>query len=124
MRRFLIGFGLIALVIAGGLSYLADGDPDGLDAVTQRGCEVGEDESLDGECIARDATDHALAESPLADYTIGGDDGLTGVAGVIGVALTFGLAGGAFWLLRRRSPGDGSARDTTRDTARDAAAGS
>ena len=32
--RFLLGFLLVALVIAGGLSYVASSDPDGLDSVT------------------------------------------------------------------------------------------
>ncbi|HEY0637187.1 MAG TPA: PDGLE domain-containing protein [Pseudonocardiaceae bacterium] len=111
MRRFLIGFGLAALVIAGALSYLADPDPDGLDSVTRRGCVADEATGeLSGECIARDATNHALGDGPLADYTVNGDDGLTGLAGVAGVTATFGVAGGLFWLLRRRSPagsGDG-----------------
>jgi cobalt/nickel transport protein len=108
MKRFLIGFAVVALVIAGALSYLADPDPDGLDSVTQRGCtaaESGEQAGeLSGECIAQGAREHALAGGPLADYTIGGDDGLTGVAGVLGVAATLVVAGGVFWLLRRRKP--------------------
>ncbi len=103
MRRFLLGFALVALVVAGALSYLADGDPDGLDAVTQRGCTVSETDELTGDCIARDARDHALGGSPFADYTVDGDDALTGVAGVVGVLATFAVAGGVFWLLRRRS---------------------
>ncbi|WP_435831314.1 PDGLE domain-containing protein [Nocardia aurea] len=74
------------------LSYAASSHPDGLDATTQRGCtvvEVGGAEELHGECIARNARDHALAHSPLADYTVDGDDRLTGIAGVLGVAAAF-----------------------------------
>ena len=104
MKRFLIGFGLVALVIAGALSYLADGDPDGLDSVTRRGCNVSATDELTGDCIARDARDHALADGPFADYTVDGDDGLTGVAGVVGVLATFVVAGGLFRVLRRRDP--------------------
>lgn len=108
---FFVGFGIIALLIAGLLSYLASSNPDGLDTVTLNGCEVTEvdgAEQLSGECIAQNARDHALADSPLADYTLGGNNGLVGLAGVIGVVVTLALAGGLFWLVRprqRRSAG-------------------
>ncbi|WP_330234455.1 PDGLE domain-containing protein [Nocardia sp. NBC_00508] len=71
---------------------MASSQPDGLDATTQRGCtvvEVDGAEQLQGECIARNTDDHRLAGSPLADYTIDGNDRLTGVAGVLGVAAAF-----------------------------------
>jgi cobalt/nickel transport protein len=103
--RFFVGFGLVALLIAGLLSSLASSNPDGLDTVTLHGCEVtevGGTEQLSGECIAQNARDHALADSPLADYTLGGNDGLVGLAGVIGVLVTLALAGGLFWLVRPR----------------------
>lgn len=111
---FLVGFGLVALLIAGGFSYFADSDPDGLDAMTRAGCttvETAEGERLDGRCIAQSGTDHPLGESPLAEYTVGGDDGLTGVAGGIGVVATLVVAGGLFWTLRRRDAGDESGED-------------
>jgi cobalt/nickel transport protein len=107
---FFAGFLVVALVVAGALSYLASPDPDGLDTVTLSGCEVVATEAgeqLDGTCIARHAEDHALAGSPLADYAVGGGEGTVGLAGVIGVLVTLAGAGGLFWLLRRR-PGDGS----------------
>ncbi|MEJ2867096.1 PDGLE domain-containing protein [Actinomycetospora sp. OC33-EN08] len=103
---FLGAFLLVALLLAGGVSYFASSSPDGLDAVTQSGCEAVETEAgeqLQGECIAQNAGEHATAGSPLADYTVGGDDALTGVAGVIGVLSTLAVTGGLFWLLRRRS---------------------
>lgn len=103
---FFIGFAIVALVIAGALSYFADSDPDGLDTATLEGCEVVETdagEELRGDCIARNAEDHDLAGSPLADYTVDGDDRFTGIAGVAGVLVTLVVAGGLFWLLRRRS---------------------
>lgn len=104
--RFFLGFGLAALLVAGLLSYFADGDPDGLDSVTLAGCaEVGEE--LRGECIAQNADEHALADGPLADYTVGGDDGLVGLSGVIGVGVTLLVAGGLCWLVRRRGDGTG-----------------
>jgi len=102
--RFLLGFLLAALVIAGGLSSLASPDPDGLDSVTLHGCTVTETEAgeqLNGTCIAQNATDHGTAASPLADYAVGGRDGTTGLAGVVGVLVTALLAGLLFRLLRR-----------------------
>jgi cobalt/nickel transport protein len=104
MSRFLVAFGVVTLLIAGLLSYLADPDPDGLDAVTRRGCAVDAAQELAGDCIARDAREHALADGPLADYAVGGDGALTGLAGIAGVLVTLALTGGLFWLLRRRTP--------------------
>ncbi|OLR94289.1 PDGLE domain-containing protein [Actinokineospora bangkokensis] len=103
--RFLLGFLLVALVLAGGVSYFADPSPDGLDHATLQGCQVTEGpdgEQLTGNCIAQGAREHALSDSPLADYSVGGDEGLSGVAGVIGVVLTLAVAFGLFWVLRRR----------------------
>jgi len=107
--RFLLGFLLAALVIAGGLSCLASPDPDGLDSVTLHGCAVSETaggEQLDGTCIAQNATGSHTAGSPLADYAVGGRDGTTGLAGVIGVLVTALLGRLLFRVLRR--PGDGA----------------
>ena len=100
MNRFLAGFLLVALVIAGGVSYLASSDPDGLDSVTLHGCTVTETddgEQLDGTCIAQNARESRTAGSPLADYAIGGREGSTGLAGVVGVLVT-AIVG---WLLFR-----------------------
>lgn len=102
---FLAGFLLVALVVAGGLSYVASSAPDGLDSVALHGCqvtEVGGHEQLDGTCIAQNATDSATAASPLADYTVGGAAGSNGLAGVIGVLVCAAVAGGLFRLLRGR----------------------
>ncbi|QZT64277.1 PDGLE domain-containing protein [Mycolicibacterium austroafricanum] len=101
---FWIGFALVTLVVAGGVSYLASSSPDGLDSATLQGCEVVETadgEELRGDCIAQHARDHALADSPLADYAVGGRDGTGGLAGVLGVVVTVVVAGGAFWLIAR-----------------------
>jgi cobalt/nickel transport protein len=115
--RFLLGFLLVALVIAGGLSYLASSDPDGLDSVSLHGCTVSETEAgeqLDGTCIAQNAaarypSGHDMAGSPLADYAVAGRDGTTGIAGIVGVLVTALVAGLLFRVLRRpgtRSGGD------------------
>ena len=105
--RFLLGFLLVALVIAGGLSYLASSDPDGLDSVTLNGCTVSETaggERLDGTCIAQNAAAsplrHQMAGSPLADYAVAGREGTTGLAGILGVLVTALVAGLLFRVLR------------------------
>jgi cobalt/nickel transport protein len=102
---FLLGFLAVALLVAGGFSYLASPDPDGLDTVALQGCQVtGTDagEQLTGTCIAQNTTDHAMSSSPLAGYAVGGGAGTTGLAGILGVIVTLALAGGLFWALRRR----------------------
>lgn len=94
-RRFSVGFLLVALLIAGVLSFYASGRPDGLDYV------AGSTGFLDT------AKESATADGPLADYGVEGvaDARLSGgLAGVIGVGVTLLLAGGLAWLLRRSSP--------------------
>ncbi len=103
-RRWLfwIGFAVVTLIIAGGVSYLASSSPDGLDSATLKGCDVVEvngTEELQGSCIAQHAGDHAMSHSPLADYAIGGKNGTGGLAGIVGVLVTVAVAGGAFWLI-------------------------
>lgn len=99
--KFFAGFALVALICAGVLSYFADSNPDGLDSATLKGCEEVAGK-LTGDCIAKNAGGHHLADSPLANYAVGGDNRFTGVAGVLGVLATAAVAGGLFWLLRRR----------------------
>jgi cobalt/nickel transport protein len=91
MKRFFIGFALVSLLLAGVVSYFANSNPDGLDYVTRQ------------QGIAQHATDHPLGGGLFADYAVGGDSRFTGVAGVLGVVVTLVLAGGLFWLLRKRS---------------------
>jgi len=90
--RWFLGIGLVvALIVAGVLSGFAAGDPDGLERVA---IDEGFDETAD---------DHALADSPLADYAVEGveDERLsTGLAGVVGVAITLVVAGGLFYGIR------------------------
>jgi PDGLE domain len=93
-RNFLLAGLAVALLLAFGVSRYASSQPDGL-------AKVAVDENLDtGE------REHPLADGPLAGYATTGvdDDGLsTGLAGVVGVAVTFAIAGGAVWVARRRS---------------------
>ena len=104
---FLLVVLTLTLLIAGGLSYLASPHPDGLDSATLRGCQVVERagvEELTGQCIAQRATEHTLAGSPLADYSVGGAERTVGAAGVLGVLCTLAVTGLLFRaLLRRRA---------------------
>lgn len=86
---------VVALLLGGAVSYFASGSPDGLNKVAiERGFDGTEQE-------------HDLADSPFAGYeTRGVDDGFwTGsLAGIAGVGVCFLVAGGAAYLVRRRSP--------------------
>ena len=99
-RRILgfLGVGLlVTLLVAGVVSSFASSEPDGLEKVS---IDEGFDEV---------AEDHALGDSPLADYGVEGidDERLgTGLAGVIGVVITIvvmvGLLYGARAVMGRR----------------------
>ncbi|WP_067510377.1 PDGLE domain-containing protein [Actinoplanes sp. TFC3] len=103
---FLAGGLLIALLLAGVVSNFASGSPDGLDATAREGCTVNADgEITGGTCMAQQEKNHQMAGSPLAGYGIKGIDNpylSTGLSGVLGVLITFGIGGGVFWLARRR----------------------
>lgn len=104
-KKVFVVLGVAVLLLAGVVSYLAVPDPDGLEAATVRGCEVvdeGGTEALTGECAAVGSTDHALADSPLADYSVGAREGSTGIAGIVGAVTTLVVAFGLFMLLARR----------------------
>lgn len=106
-RMFWAVFLAVTLIIAGGVSYLASSSPDGLDSATLQGCEVierGGADELTGQCIAQGATEHPMAGSPLADYSVGGADGTGGLAGLAGVLVTLAVAGGVFWAIARSRP--------------------
>lgn len=84
---------LVALVLAGVVSFYASSAPDGLE-------KVAADHALDAH-----AHDSATDGSPLAGYGVSGIESerlSVGLAGVIGVGVTFLVAGGAFLLIRRR----------------------
>jgi cobalt/nickel transport system permease protein len=106
-RRTLLLVGLfVALVLAGGVSYYASASPDGLNKVSE---EKG---------FSDRATEHGLADSPVADYSTRGvgDARLSGgIAGVLGVLATFAVGGVVFAVVRRRSP---AAADSTELPAR------
>ena len=84
---------LVALLLAGVVSGFASSSPDGLEKVAQ------------DQGFADTAEDSALSDSPVADYAVEGveDERLsTGLAGVIGVTITFAFGLGLFARVRRR----------------------
>lgn len=92
-----LGAGLVlALLLAGMVSFYASSSPDGLE-------KVAADKGLDV-----NAKPHSFGDGPLADYGVSGvgNERLSvGLAGVIGVVVTFALAGGLFMVVRRRDGG-------------------
>jgi cobalt/nickel transport protein len=124
---FLGGGLLVALLLAGVVSNFASSSPDGLDTVTREGCQFdGEDAITGGECLAEEAQDHQLGDSPLADYGIKGIENpylSTGLAGVAGVLLTFAIGAGIFWLVRRRGSTDDGSQSTDSAPTTSAGAG-
>ncbi|MGW3009384.1 energy-coupling factor ABC transporter permease [Streptomyces sp. NPDC001219] len=93
VRRVWLAGLAAALVCAGGLSYYASANPDGLE-------KVAHDHGIDAK-----AEDHAAKDSPLADYGVKDitDPRLSGgLAGVIGVGATLAVGTGVFVVVRRR----------------------
>ena len=95
-RKTFIWVGIVAaLVLAGVVSFYASSSPDGLEKVAT------------DEGFIDSAEDSGTADSPLADYGTSGveDERLSvGIAGVLGVFVTFAAAGGIFWLVARKNP--------------------
>jgi cobalt/nickel transport protein len=91
-RFYLIG-GLVSLFLAGIISFYASSSPDGLEKVAE---EIG---------FIDTAKDHANADGALADYGVKGidnDRASVGIAGVIGVLVTGGVASVLFIRLARK----------------------
>jgi cobalt/nickel transport protein len=96
LRLFLIAGLLVAVGLALVVSGFASSSPDGLE-------RVAEDKGF-----LETARDHAFADGPLADYTVkgvGNERLSTGLSGLIGVLITFGVGLGLFALIRARRPG-------------------
>ncbi|MFI7705686.1 energy-coupling factor ABC transporter permease [Nonomuraea sp. NPDC049480] len=87
---FLVGGGLLTLVLAGAVSFFASSDPDGLEAVAEN------------EGFLDRATGHGFGGWALADYgEVGGIP--VGVAGIIGVGLVLLIAGTVAYAARSRN---------------------
>ena len=104
-RRFFAVFLLVALLVAGVASYYASTRPDGLNFVAQK------------QGFSDKEKASPTSDGPFAGYSTKGihDDRLSGgVAGVAGCVLVLSIAGGLFWVLRRRGddePTDAESRD-------------
>ncbi len=91
LRLFLLGGLLVAVGLAMLVSGFASSAPDGLS-------KVAEDHG-----IAASAKDHLFENGPLAGYAVKGvasDRLSTGISGLIGVLVTFGIGLALFALLR------------------------
>ncbi|HEX6326849.1 MAG TPA: energy-coupling factor ABC transporter permease [Jiangellaceae bacterium] len=89
-RAVLAGGALATALIAGALSFLASGSPDGLERVAE------------SEGFADSARDHAFGNFAFADYgEIGGIP--VGLAGLLGVVVTVIIGLTVFRLVRRRT---------------------
>jgi hypothetical protein len=109
-RTFVLAGVVVALLLAGGLSFYASSHPDGLEYVAEK---TGFLDSAD---------DHAAGEGPFADYaTKGVDDARLsgGVAGIVGTLVVLVLAGGLGFAVRRRGSAAQSGRTDERADARD-----
>lgn len=98
-KRFYVVFLLVALLIAGVVSFYASSHPDGLEYVAEK---TG---------FLHAAEDSGTADSPLADYqTKGVDDARASgaIAGLVGALSVLVLAGGLAWAVRRRGGPAGS----------------
>ncbi|HET6627087.1 MAG TPA: PDGLE domain-containing protein [Nocardioidaceae bacterium] len=92
-RSFVLVGVLVALLLAGVVSFYASSSPDGLE-------RVAEDHGF-----AKTAGEHDTGDSPLADYSTKGVDDARlsgGLAGVTGAVVVLLLAGGLAWTVRRR----------------------
>jgi cobalt/nickel transport protein len=103
-RTFFVSFLVVALLVAGVVSYYASAHPDGLEHVAT---ETG---------FIDQAEDSATAGSPFADYSTRGvdDERLSvGISGVLGTLVVLLLMGGIAFAVRRRGPGDTERDDAT-----------
>jgi len=102
-RAVWIGGLVASVVLAGFVSFYASADPDGLE-------KVAADHGID-----KKAEEHAIADSPLADYGVEDVDDARlsgGLAGVIGVGVTVVAGSAVFWAVRRRRSAETSPSST------------
>jgi hypothetical protein len=97
LRLFLAGGLLVATGLALVVSGFASSSPDGLE-------RVAEDKGF-----LETAQDHLFVDGPLAGYAVKGVDNQrlsTGLSGLVGVLITFGVGLALFALVRGRRSGD------------------
>ena len=105
LRLFIAGGLLVAIGLAMLVSGFASGSPDGLN-------KVAEDHGF-----AANARQHLFENGPLAGYAVKGVNGdrlSTGISGLIGVLVTFGIGLALFALLRAVRSGGHDRSEPTR----------
>ena len=105
LRIFLLGGLLVAIGLAMLVSGFASSSPDGLN-------KVAEDHGF-----AANARQHLFENGPLAGYAVKGVNGdrlSTGISGLIGVLVTFGIGLALFALLRAMRSGGHDRSEPTR----------
>jgi putative Mn2+ efflux pump MntP len=105
LRLFIAGGLLVAIGLAMLVSGFASGSPDGLN-------KVAEDHGF-----AANAKEHLFENGPLAGYAVKGVNGdrlSTGISGLIGVLVTFGVGLTLFALLRAMRSGGHDRSEPTR----------
>jgi hypothetical protein len=105
LRLFVAGGLLVAIGLAMLVSGFASGSPDGLN-------KVAEDHGF-----AANAKEHLFENGPLAGYAVKGVNGdrlSTGISGLIGVLVTFGVGLALFALLRAMRSGGHDRSEPTR----------
>jgi putative Mn2+ efflux pump MntP len=105
LRLFIAGGLLVAIGLAMLVSGFASGSPDGLN-------KVAEDHGF-----AANARQHLFENGPLAGYAVKGVNGdrlSTGISGLIGVLVTFGVGLTLFALLRAMRSGGHDRSEPTR----------
>ena len=105
LRIFLLGGLLVAIGLAMLVSGFASSSPDGLN-------KVAEDHGF-----AANAKEHLFENGPLAGYAVKGVNGdrlSTGISGLIGVLVTFGVGLALFALLRAMRSGGHDRSEPTR----------
>ena len=94
-RKFIVMGVLVSALLAGGASFYASSNPDGLEKVAE---DIG---------FIDTAKENANSDTTLADYGVKGIENerlSVGVSGLIGVVATGAISGGLFLLLRRKKP--------------------
>jgi len=94
LKKFYVGFFVVAMALAGVVSYYASSHPDGLEKVAEN------------EGFLETAKNSAVSGSPLADYGIAGLDNerlSVGLSGIVGVVITALVGMLLFKLLKKKS---------------------
>lgn len=104
VKRFVLIFAVLALLVGGGLSLFASSNPDGLEWAMEKTAGTAE---LEGEGALLEksaAAQEATAFMPDYDYAGGGESAAlsgTTVAGIVGGAMTFALAGATGLIIKK-----------------------